>query len=328
MSSLRLMETLNLLLNFTKVEAGKIELKINKVDIKKLVTETIALFEYPAIQKGIELKREIIPDDLKIYSDERIILQIMNNLVNNAIKYTKKGYIKLTIDEATKNNEAIMLIKVKDTGIGIPKEKQKLIWEEFRQVSEGISRNYVGTGLGLTITKRFVEKLGGSIEIESEVDSGTTFTVSIPKNTVVANIGEKSSVPKPSSFGAELGESGKDFDILYVENEEVSRKYVGYILRNIYNIDYAVYDKEAFEKLYNNKYKLILMDINLGKGMDGVELTKEIKKIPEYSNVPIIAVTAYALEDDKTEFLENGCVDYISKPFEKDDLLKMIKKYI
>ena len=327
-SSLRLMETLNLLLDFTKVEAGKIELKINEVDINKIVNETISLFEYLAVQKGLELKSEIIAENLILTSDERILLQVMNNLVNNAIKYTKKGYVKLTIDEEIKNGEEFLIIKVKDTGIGIPKEKQKVVWEEFRQVSEGISRNYEGTGLGLTITKRFVEKLKGSIEVESEINSGTTFTVSIPKNTVLDIQKNNITNSKPTSFEAEIIDINNDADILYVENEEVSRKYVGYILRNIYKVDYAGSDKEAFDKLYDKKYKLILMDINLGKGMDGIELTKEIKKNPDYANIPIIADTAYALEDDKFEFLDKGCNDYISKPFERDDLLRMINKYI
>ncbi|MCH7827938.1 MAG: hybrid sensor histidine kinase/response regulator, partial [Bacteroidetes bacterium] len=146
------------------------------------VNRSIKLFEKSALKKNIFIKIKDNVDGLIIHSDIRIFYEILNNLINNAVKYTKEGGITVYVD-VTKDYKYAE-IKVVDTGIGIPKDKQEIIWEEFRQVSEGASRIYEGTGLGLTITNKYIKKLKGKITLESEIGKGSSFTVLIPTNVM------------------------------------------------------------------------------------------------------------------------------------------------
>ncbi|MCH8325416.1 MAG: PAS domain S-box protein [Bacteroidetes bacterium] len=178
----RLLKTLNLILNLSKFESESVEIELTEFDVIEEVNRSIKLFEKSALKKNIFIKIKDNVDGLIIHSDIRIFYEILNNLINNAVKYTKEGGITVYVD-VTKDYKYAE-IKVVDTGIGIPKDKQEIIWEEFRQVSEGASRAYEGTGLGLTITNKYIKKLKGKITLESELGKGSTFTVLIPTNVM------------------------------------------------------------------------------------------------------------------------------------------------
>ena len=179
-SGQRLLGTLNLILNLSKIESENIEVELSKIDIIKYIKDTIELFKILAAKKNLYIKLVTDIKKFNIEIDGRIFFQIMNNLVNNATKFTIEGGITIFVNKI--KNDSYLEIQVKDTGIGIAKEKQKMIWKEFRQVSEGTCRMFEGTGLGLTVTKNFVEKLNGEIKLKSKLGEGSTFIVLLPIN--------------------------------------------------------------------------------------------------------------------------------------------------
>jgi CheY-like chemotaxis protein len=316
----RLLDTLNLLLNFSKAETSKIETVFSDVIIKNLFDETVELFKPFAESKGLSITAEISNDNIILHSDERLLREILNNLINNAIKFTENGVIFLSGTSDESNN---LVIKIKDTGIGIPQNKHELIFQEFRQESEGLSRNFEGTGLGLTLTKRYVEILGGSISIESEVGIGTLFSIGIPDNVKVDNI-EPNEFKDNSKINIIPAPTSKK-RLLLVENDKVSAMLVNTFVKKEFDLDIVANGGQAIIKVSEKEYDAILMDINLGDGITGLDAAQKIKHLKIYKDTPIIAVTAFAMEKDKEEFLKYGCTHYLAKPFEKTDLLQLLK---
>lgn len=176
----RLMETLNQILDLTRIESGNLEVNYERIELNTLVKESIQLFEENAKQKNLVIKHSSQRDSISIYSDARLLTLALNNLINNAIKFTNSGFVSVEVktDSLPEGNMAV--ISVHDTGIGIPVDKQDIIFGEFRQASEGYSRSFEGTGLGLTLTKKAIEILNGAISVESEPSTGSTFTLLIP----------------------------------------------------------------------------------------------------------------------------------------------------
>ncbi|MFN3694369.1 MAG: response regulator, partial [Ignavibacterium sp.] len=225
-------------------------------------------------------------------------------------------------------NRSNVVIKVQDTGIGIPEDSLSKIFEEFRQVSEGLDRKFDGTGLGLTLTKKFVEVLGGTISVESEVNKGSTFSITFPLLKDQKAVAEKRESEKEISVTDYKLISDKSLNILLVENDEASIEVTKLFLKNFCNLFVAKTGKEALEMLGTNRFDLILMDINLGRGLSGLEVTRQIRSMNGYETIPIVAITAYAMLGDKDEFINAGCTHYLSKPFKKDELVGMINEII
>lgn len=319
----RLMDTLNLILNISAIESDNIKVTNGDFDLISEVKEVIEIFDKTAAQKNLTLSYKSGVDKKLIHSDRKIVSQILSNLVNNAIKYTLEGSVLVKIEDVTKNNLNYVAIKVIDTGIGIPKDKQELIWEEFRQVSEGLSRGFEGTGLGLSITKKFVDKLGGEIFIEeSQPRIGSTFTVLLPDTK---NIKEH---PAPEIKTSKVSEVIKTKEtlpsVLYVDDDAMSIDLVRILVKSLCNLDSVATGFDAVEKAKSKKYDVILMDINLGKDIDGLETAELIKTIRGYEKTPVIAVTALAMKYDRERFLAKGCTHYISKPFLKEEFVSLL----
>jgi signal transduction histidine kinase len=175
-SGQRLINTLNLILDLSRIEANKESLDIEKLEVVSAIDNAVKHYSSDALQRDISLEFVTKIDEIYCFLDERLFREVLNNLINNAIKFTNHGGITVTLNKSADS----LIIKVIDTGIGIPSESLGLIFEEFRQVSEGYSRNFQGTGLGLTITQKFVEKLGGKISVKSKLDVGSEFTVIFP----------------------------------------------------------------------------------------------------------------------------------------------------
>ncbi|MHB1686013.1 MAG: PAS domain-containing protein [Ignavibacteriaceae bacterium] len=178
----RLMQTLNQLLDLSRIESNKLDIILTPVDLSGIVSKHIKSYEGAAIKKNLYLRQINIKENISAELDERIFIQIFNNLLNNALKFTKVGGITVEVDKEKDNDNVWAVLRVIDTGIGIPGESMEMIFEEFRQASEGLSRNYEGTGLGLTITKRSVELMKGTISVESKEGVGSTFTVRLPSS--------------------------------------------------------------------------------------------------------------------------------------------------
>jgi CheY-like chemotaxis protein len=219
------------------------------------------------------------------------------------------------------------VVSIKDTGIGISKENIELIFEEFRQVSEGDNRSFQGSGLGLTLTKKYLNLLNGKIEVESEVNVGTTFTIQLPLGNQSGN-SEKSLAIKDGKKRNELlaPDIIKQKKVLLVENERINQLTIKKMLDSNFMVDCVDNSDEAINAVQTNDYDVILLDVNLGEGRNGIEIAKEIKKISDYNEKPIIAMTAYAMDKDKEEFLSSGFTHYIAKPFKRKELLDLLAK--
>jgi PAS domain S-box-containing protein len=324
-SGKRLLETLNLILDLSRIEAGKLEIKTSEVDIVQLIKEVYVNYINEAEKKNLKILFNTSEEVFISKVDERMLWESINNLINNAIKYTKAGEIQ--IDVSSDKNKKKAYIKVKDTGIGIPKESQNTIFEEFRQVSEGYSRGFEGTGLGLTITKNFIEKIGGNISVESDIGVGSVFTIELPLlkfYDITAPVKEAKVIIEEEKPIIE----NKDAYILCVDDDSFTREYLEYIIKDFYKISFANNGLIAIEMSKSNNFSLILMDINLGKGMDGIETARKIRKLPGYEKIPVIAMTAFAMKGEREEFLNSGMNDYISKPFKSIELIEIIDKVI
>lgn len=322
-SGKRLLETQNLILDLSKIEAEKVEVVYSIISVESTIKEVVTLFEPLAVKKGLALKTEIKKKDIKARLDEKIVREVLYNLVNNAIKYTENGDITISLNI---ENE-FATISVKDTGIGIPKEKLPIIFEEFRQVSEGRNRSFEGTGLGLTITKRFVELLKGNIEVKSKLGVGTEFVVKFP----VGRIDSETTVKAPARktierFKFERSSSTQIKKILLVEDDTINSTLISYYLSVSFEVTSVDSGIDAVKKATEEQFDIILMDINLGRGMNGLEATQQIRSIPGYEGIPVVAITAFAMQGDREEFLAHGCTHYISKPFEKNELLQLLSR--
>lgn len=328
----RLLETVNTILDFSKLESKKIEINYAKINVNEVIRQTVFLFQGFAKQKNLYLKYDDIKDNFIIDVDQTILEKIINNLINNALKFTNEGGVTVRLKREISNSRSFCVIEVEDTGIGIPEDKQEIIFEEFRQASEGFSRSHEGTGLGLSITKRFVELLDGTISLKSKVNEGSVFIVRLPmNNSDIETMTEK--VNKPDN---EIKEQQIFFNeekillpnILMVENDIISIDVVKLFLRNYCNFDYALDGIQALDMVKNKKYDIILMDISLGGNLDGLEVARRIRKIKNYEDIPIIAVTAHVQKGDREKFLVEGCTHYLSKPFTKKELIDFLNQIL
>ncbi|MCF8413410.1 MAG: PAS domain S-box protein [Melioribacteraceae bacterium] len=315
----RLSETLNLILDLSKFETENVKFNYEKIDLIKETDETLNLFSKVAEKKGLYLKSTYSHPSIIIYTDERAYRTILNNLINNAIKFTREGGV--IVDVSVKENHTE--IKVKDTGIGISEEYLKTIFEEFRQVSEGMSRNFEGTGLGLNITKKLVEKFGGEIYVESEPGKGATFHVKLPFATDVEITEEQITNNQPEKKYVPAKKTVKPLALLVDDDPIVYPVLKRYISGQV-DLERVEDARSAIKLCETKKYDLIFMDINLKQGMDGKEATRVIRKLKGYEIIPIVAATAYVMPGDKEEFLEAGCSHYISKPFQRQDISNLV----
>jgi PAS domain S-box-containing protein len=325
----RLSETLNLILDLSKTESEYLTIEIKLINISQITREQVANFEGAAKVKGLTLKIIIDDENILINTNERLYCQILDNLINNAIKFTDSGGVGIILGKEIKvidgKSENFVSLKVIDSGIGIAEEHYKLIFEEYRQVSEGLSRTFQGSGLGLSVTKKFVQKLGGDISVVSKIGAGSTFTVLLPAaNTSLEKeiAAEEAKIEiTPDLKQAPSGELPK---VLLIDDDILTYNVSELFLKNICELQHVSNGKDSIELVKKNQFKIILLDINLGYGMNGLTALQEIRKVAGYENIPVVALTAYAMSDDKEYFLNSGCDYYLSKPFEKAALKNMI----
>lgn len=324
-SAHRLLNTLNMILEYSQCESDKIEIVKSLFNPNEVILELCKSYENLITKKNIYLNFETAKRELVCYSDKAIFKTIINHLLNNAIKFTFKGGVTISLDIIEENNSKELRIRIKDTGIGIKKELQNIIFEEFKQISEGINRTFEGCGLGLTIAKKFTEKLKGKINFQSSENSGTTFIVQIPfleKEEWFNNNQET------GELVAEISELPKSElkKILYIEDDINSQNLISLYLKNEYNLDFASTAIEGIEKAKENDYSAILMDINLGRGIDGLKATKIIKSFEKCKDIPIIAITAYFMDFDKKDIINAGCNYLLTKPINRDKLISVLKE--
>lgn len=329
-SGQRLIDTLNMILDLSRLEANKHNIDYQFVDLNDLVKNVSFYFLAAAQKKSLFIKTSIPSTIIYSNTDPRMVRDVMNNLINNAIKFTHSGGIYITLSK----NAGYFKISVKDTGIGIPEDSIEVIFDEFKQLSEGLGRKFQGTGLGLSICKKYIELLNGKIYVESKPDEGSEFIFEIP-----LNINEKSEINNnewvedknqnlninPTYQNVDLKNELKRASILVVEDDDTSREVIRLFLEKLYNLTFASNGDDAINFAKIKKFDLIMMDINLGVGMSGIEVKEKIRSIEGYKNIPIIAVTAFAMIGDRDKLISAGFDNYISKPYLKQDLLKLLE---
>lgn len=329
-----LLRLLDDILDFSKIEAGRLETQRQSFDLRTLVKDVTLLFQEPLKNKDVELLTNIeaaVPT--LIDSDPHRIRQIFINLVGNAIKFTPKGSIEIRIGYANFNHQSdpheyagAIDCSVADTGIGISTDDQQRLFDVFTQVDSSATRKYEGVGLGLAISKRLCEILGGSIKLHSELGVGSTFHFSIPVHPA-AELKELISTAPTTASGAPL-KKGR-WNMLVVEDHPVNAKLLAALLEKAgYACDIAYNATECIEKMDELHYDIVFMDINM-PGMDGFELTAHIREqeanFDSTQRTQIIAVTAWAMKGMKERCLEAGMNGYLSKPVIFEELTAAVE---
>ncbi len=328
----KLLVTFSSMLQLSRLEAEKSQPDLQICDLGNLARESITKFRRQAAVKKITIKEDI-GADVMLRTDQEMFSDILFFLLDNAVKFTETGYIWVILHQTASEGLRTITLAVRDTGIGIKAEQLQYIFEAFRQGSEGIGRTHTGNGMGLTLCKRFVTLLGGRIGVESTAGTGSTFTITFTTSEeieVITTPKQEEVAPaiKPEPIvETKQPEEYKPHVLVVEDNPANAELLVQYLNRQFY-VDVAYTGKLALKYAWQNKYDLILMDINLGAEMDGIQATKEIRSMDNYEVTPIIAVTGYSTDTEKKQILDEGLTDFLSKPFTKNELLKMISKWI
>lgn len=324
-SANNLLSIVNNILDYNKIEAGKISIEQIAMDLPALSRNIIAGLQNLADDKRISLQLQLDPRiDKKIIGDPTRTSQVLNNLVQNAIKFTKEGHVELCIEALTVNTENITVkVSVSDTGIGIDPAKQQLIFERFTQADSSTSRSFGGTGLGLSISKKILELQGSALQLNSEPGKGSTFyftqTFSLTEEAIER--GNGNTVQEPPEI-KELN----NVSILLVEDNPLNVMVAkAFLERCGAQIDTAVNGEEGIEKFDAARHRMILMDLEMPV-MDGYEATRQLRKAGE--TVPVIALTASLPKEVASEVYAAGLTDIIVKPFNPDDLFRVILQHL
>lgn len=316
-------------LDYSKMEAGKILIESRPFSMREIINEVVEFFEISIKQKGLRL--ELIMDkvcNLIVYGDAIRLRQILSNLIGNAAKFTEKGKITITVTkEKIEERSYRFQFEIKDTGIGIPEDKQEQLFQRFNQLDSSYTKKYQGTGLGLAISKKLAELMGGEMWLESipEVGSKFYFTFVAEAEPIT-----KSTICENSLINKWNGENNEVKRILVAEDDDISRMFICNLLkRKHFEVLTATNGQEVLYSFDNETFDLIFMDIQMPI-MDGISATQSIRAAEEETlgHVPIIALTAYALKGDKEKFIEAGMDDYLAKPIDIDELDRIIHKWI
>jgi len=322
-ASLSLLGIINEILDFSKIEAAKMTLENVPFKIKTVWNNLLDTIGLKAYNKGIELIMEIDESIPKLLRGDSLRLgQILINLSDNAIKFTERGYVKISakIVEFIKNDNKVLInFSVKDTGIGLTQKQIDNIFDSFYQADESITRNFGGTGLGLSITKQLIELMGGSIKVESKLGKGTNFYFTIEFDIVNEGSVHEKNIRDNIIF--------KNSKVLIAEDNLINQQVLSEMIEHLgLEYDIASNGEEAYKKILKNKYKLVLMDIQMPI-MDGLAATRIIRE-KGIMNLPIIAMTAHALELEKKKSLEAGMNEHLTKPINPEELEKILSKYL
>jgi two-component system CheB/CheR fusion protein len=312
------------IIDLAKIESGHMAIETIPCRANSIMSELYQQFLEVLQLKGkdhLDFKISVPDEKVDLVTDSNRLRQILSNLLDNAIKFTDKGFIHFGFDI---NEDKYLIFHVKDSGIGIPVENQLTVFERFRQINETYNRLYGGTGLGLAISRHLAHLLGGELWLESSEGIGTSFYLSLPYITTPI---KPDSIPRTKQYKGIPAGCWKKNTILIVEDEPLNLFMLREFLRlSEIRIIHAGTGDDAVNIFHSNKnIDVILMDIRI-PGMDGYSATREIRKSSE--TVPIIAQTAYAMQEDRKLCLDAGCNDFLSKPLNKGLLLQTIARHI
>lgn len=327
-SSDQLLTLIKDILNLSKIEAGQIAFEKNLFDPHSILNDVKVSFQHKINNQAIKFITEADPNLPQILiGDKNRLIQVLNNLVSNAVKFTHNGYIKVTLKKGTESENTIYMEGiVEDTGIGIPDHKKEEIFQAFSQVDDQTSRTYEGSGLGLSITKELIEAQGGSLQLKSKEQEGTTFTFELPfekqKGKTPSHQNEQSEEVFESDF-----QSAK---VLIVEDNVINLQVAARILKKLNCEPHGAKDgKEALELIKQEAFDLIILDIHM-PDMDGFEVAESIRSSTDssyYQTIPIIAMSADAFLQTKEKAHKSGINDFIEKPVQISEVEKKLKPF-
>ena len=314
------------ILDLAKIQAGEIEIQKKEFDLVELIQSLQKTFQYQLENRPIELKIDIDSSfENLLIGDALLLNQILINLLSNAIKFTKEGNIHIQVHLKKRDKHYCWVhFSIVDTGIGIPEDQLEFVFKNFKQVESSDQKEYGGTGLGLTIVKQLVEKQGGQIEIESEINQGTSFRFTLP----YIDSGKKA-IQKHTTLPSTKDLNLEHLKILVAEDNPVNQKYISILLKKWkINFDIVPNGREAIEAAQKDIYSLIFMDLSMPK-LDGYAATSTIRKTANLNQTtPIIALTASALQSKKDQAYLVGMNDYLSKPFNPKQLLNVLLQHV
>lgn len=336
-----LMNVINDVLDFSKLQAGQFTLEKSEFSVYDIVNRAVMILKNQAMQKGLDTHIVVSPDvPERIYCDAGRIGQILVNIVGNAIKFTETGHIEISVELSENTGEDFLLkFRVKDTGIGIPFEKMNKLFRPFSQIDASLTRHYRGTGLGLAISRQLAELMGGTIGVKSNNGNGSTFWFTVKVKKAALNLVKQKEPEikhRPYSRPVEyVADSSSDADgkkkILIAEDNEINQLLVKKYMEKLgFFSKCAINGRAALDMLKNEDFDLVLMDLQMPV-MSGIDATKAIRGGSFdvlRKDIPIIAVTAHAMKEDRDRCLAVGMNDYISKPITLQALSEVIYKFI
>ena len=320
-ASKTLLEIINGILDISKIEAGKLEIVNTQYNSYAFFEAIIRLIKPRIDQKGLEFRVKIAEDLPEyLYGDHVNLKKSILNLLTNAVKYTKAGYVEFTVNCVNKDGICRLLISVEDTGRGIKAEDMNKLFNKFQRLEQDRNTTTEGTGLGLAITKQIMELMGGKVIVQSVYGRGSKFTLSVDQKIVEKPIKDKEKVTNEKG-------NFSDKRVLVVDDNKLNLKVATkFLAKHNIQTDTALDGYQCIEKIKNGEqYDLILLDIMMPK-LDGVETLKKLKEIKGFK-IPVIAFTADAIEGKQEEYLQKGFDDYISKPIEIGELERIFKKF-
>ncbi|MDP6040685.1 MAG: ATP-binding protein, partial [Candidatus Latescibacteria bacterium] len=328
-SAKELLEILNDILDLSKIEAGKMALEIIDFSLKDCLNGIIRMMAVRAQEKGLELACHISPDVQDgLSGDPTRLRQIIVNLLSNALKFTKEGEIVLRVKQTSQIEETVSLqFDVSDTGIGISSEMEKKIFEAFTQADSSTARQFGGTGLGLTISSQLVQMMDGRIWVDSEIGKGSIFSFIAKFGILETEKKESQTVGVDSETDISTGSDAR-LDVLVVEDNRVNQRVATLMLNKLgHSVSVANNGIEALECIEAGGYDLIFMDMQMPV-MDGLETTIKVREREQKTgkHIPIVAMTANAMQGDRERCLEAGMDDYVSKPIHRDVVIEAIKR--
>ncbi len=330
-SAENLMSIINEILDFSKIEAGQVEIERIEFDLREVIERCVAPMQVRCRQKGLPLRTIIDPDIPRLITgDPHRLQQILMNLVGNALKFTERGFVMVTVElGGGSNNDLELLFSVRDTGIGISRENQERIFDQFVQADGSTTRKFGGTGLGLTICHRIIKLMGGELWVESDVGKGSCFHFRLytPRVAPVATF----DVQETALPGSVYEDIGRSRVLLLAEDIAVNQAVAVAMLERL-GFAMVVVDngEQAVQAVLSNReIAAVLMDIQM-PGMGGFEATRQVRELEAElrRHVPIIAMTAHAMPDDRQRCLDAGMDDYITKPIYYNALSDVLKKWL
>ncbi len=319
LSTESLLTLINDILDFSQIESGQVIFQKREFDLHQLIQKVVRTYENEKISMSLNLDNRI---PIHVKGDEKRLTQILTNLVQNAVKFTEKGRVKVEAElDSFDKSKAYVRFIIKDTGIGIPEDKIGLIFESFSQVDNSLTRQYQGKGLGLSIVKQLLELQGSTIHVESEVSKGSTFSFVLGFE-LSKKANHKAVKSKP------FGESLKGTKILLVEDNRMNIIVTKKLLKNWdIEVEVALNGKIGVEKASADDYNIILMDLQMPI-MDGFESTRQIRTTSRHKETPIIALTAEVMEESQEKAMEVGMNDFVTKPFKPNVLYQAIAQFV